>query len=440
MGLTTAPQAKLVLNMFAYQLQNNLVTSQAVTWNEMDNEFDDRNALAVVEQISPRYRVTRTENGVRNLTAGTDGTIFGGERFQVTGTFNANMGWGDFLKITTIGEARENKALMGAVTSMAEQIDAYILSIATLASNNWVGTPGANIAQHLDAAQAYTRLKEEGVTDNDLAYVMNHTDQMLLGDQVIKLPAPDGMSTTAFREGFSGQLGGVKTLFTNQLPVLTVGTRATTGAGAVNGANQNVDYAAVADQSNFQGRYLSQTIALDGFAANATVRAGEVFTIPGVFAYDNRKQALVQPARLQQFTVIEDATATAGGVIAALRISPAIIVPGSGAGDNVAINTAHATVSAAPADNAVLTFLGAPSANLAPRLLIQKEAIVVNTAKLVMPANTPDAMRRRLPRIPLSVRMWPHSDFNTGDHGVRFDVAMNANIRDRRKLTRVNGA
>jgi hypothetical protein len=50
-------------------------------------------------------------------------------------------------------------------------------------------------------------------------------------------------------------------------------------------------------------------------------------------------------------------------VIAAARIFPAMIVPGSGAGDNVNINTAHATVTAAPADNAVLTFIGAASAN-----------------------------------------------------------------------------
>jgi hypothetical protein len=32
-------------------------------------------------------------------------------------------------------------------------------------------------------------------------------------------------------------------MFTNQLPVLTVGTRAATAEATVNGANQNVDYA-----------------------------------------------------------------------------------------------------------------------------------------------------------------------------------------------------
>jgi hypothetical protein len=49
-------------------------------------------------------------------------------------------------------------------------------------------------------------------------------------------------------------------------------------------------------------------------------------------------------------------------------------------------------------------------------------------------------MRRKLKKVPISVRMWQHSDFDTGAHGVRFDVALNANVRDRTRLCRVNGS
>jgi hypothetical protein len=45
-----------------------------------------------------------------------------------------------------------------------------------------------------------------------------------------------------------------------------------------------------------------------------------------------------------------------------------------------------------------------------------------------------------LSKVPISVRMWQHSDFYTGAHGVRFDVALNANIRDRLRIARVNGS
>jgi len=440
MGAVTTEQQKLVLNSFAMVLQNNLVTSEAVSWNEYDGEMDDRNGLQVLEQTSPRYTITRTENGVKDLSAGTDGSVFGSELFEVTGTFNANMGWGDFVKIKSIGDARESKALLGAATSMAEKIDAYILNIAALASADWVGDGTTSIDEWLDAAGAYTRLKENGVDDSELSYVMNHTDEMKLGDQVVKLPAPDAFSTATFRRGFSGEVNGHRTLFTNQLPVLTTGTRTGTGANImeVDGANQNVDYSDVARAGSVNGRRMTQTLNItDASVATATFKAGEVFTIAGVFAYDNRKQANVSPARLQQFTVVADATAVAGAVD--LTIFPAIIVPGSGAGDDININTAHATVSAAPADNADITFIGAASTALSPRMLIQKPAIVVNTVPLILPASD-TSMRRKLKKVPISVRMWQHSDFDTGTHGVRFDVALNANIRDRSRICRVNGS
>lgn len=436
MGAVTVEQQKLVLNAFAMVLQNNLVTANAVTWNEYDGEMDDRNGLQILEQVTPRYNVTRTENGVKDLSTGTDGTVFGSELFEVTGTFNANMGWGDFIKIKDIGSARESKALLGAATSMAEKIDAYVLGLSVNASCDWLGDGISSIDEWVDAAAAYARLKENGVGDNDLSYIMNHTDEFKLGDQIVKLPAPDNMSTTTYRRGFSGELSGHRTMFTNQLPVLTTGTRAATGEAAINGANQNVNYADVAKAGTVNGRRMTQTLVLDA-AGVKTYKAGEVFTIPGVFAYDNRKQAPVTPARLQQFTVVADATAVAGAVT--LTIFPAIIVPGSGSGDNVNINTAHATVTAAPADNAVLTFLGAPSTALSPRVLIQKEAVVVNTVPLILPASD-TSMRRRLSRIPLTVRMWQHSDFYTGKHDVRFDVALNVNIRERMRIARFNGS
>mgnify|MGYP003498193908 CR=1 FL=1 len=432
MGAVTAEQQKLVLNAFAMVLQNNLVTANAVSWNEYDGEMDD--------QITPRYNVTRTENGVKDLSAGTDGTVFGSELFEVTGTFNANMGWGDFVKIKTIGDARESKALLGAATSMAEKIDAYILQKAVLASADWLGDGSTSIDEWVDAAAAYARLKENGVDDSDLSYIFNHTDEMKLGDQVVKLPGPDAFSTTTYRKGFSGELNGIRSMFTNQLPVLTTGTRTGTGANVmeVDGANQNVNYADVAKAGSVNGRHMTQTLNVtDATTATATFKAGEVFTIAGVYAYDNRKQAPVSPARLQQFTVVADATAVAGAV--ALTIFPAIIVPGSGAGDNVNINTAHATVTAAPADNADITFIGAASTTLSPRVLIQKQAVVVNTVPLILPASD-TSMRRRLSKIPLTVRMWQHSDFYTGAHGVRFDVALNANIRERLRIARVNGS
>jgi hypothetical protein len=435
MGTVTVDQAKTVMNTFMTVFEDNLVTGQAVSWNEHTGEMDDRNKLTVVEQVTPKYKITRTQNGVKDLSAGTDGTAFGSEQFTIDGTFNANMGWGDFVKIRDIGEARNSKALIGAATSLAEQIDAYILGVAFTASDEWTGVVGQTIANYADVAAGYVRLKEEGVGDNDLRVILPHYARGALGDAVTKNTALSDIASDVYQKGFKQNVAGLDAEFTNSLPVLTTGTRSA-GASTVNGAAQNVDYATAAI-SVANGQFLTQTIIVAGLDANATIAKGEVFTMAGVFAYDPRKQAAVAPARLQQFVSVNAVVADGAGA-ATFRIFPAMVVPGSGAGDNININSANATVTAAPANGALLTFMGIASTNYSAGLIIQKEAIVVDTVQLIMPA-TGIALRKKLSRIPVSVRMWQHSDFNTGAHNVRFDVAMNANIRERRRVMRISG-
>jgi hypothetical protein len=427
-------QAKLVMNTFAAIFQNNLLSGDVCDWKQFDGEMNDRNGLTVVEQIGPRYAVTQTVNGVQDLTTGVQDSVFGSEQFSVNRVFGSSMGWGDFQRIHDIGDARESKAIQNAAINLAEQIDAYVLGVMAKASDNWVGTPGNAVALYGDIASAYTRLKEEGVDDADLRAVLTYADKQALGaDIVINRPAMDGVAGAIFRKGFDGEVAGIPTMFTQQLPTITTGTRTN---GAVNGAAQNVNYKAVS-VSAANGQYMSQTIAANGFGANATIVDGEVFTIAGVFAYDNRLQASL--GRLQQFRVIGNTAADGTGAVAALRIFPALIVPGSGTGGDINVNTAFATVTAAPGATAVITFLGAASTALKPRFIGQKSAVVVNTIDLVKPA-TGMSETKSLTKVPLSVRMWRNSNFNTGEHDVRFDVALTANVRERRRVVRLNGA
>jgi hypothetical protein len=107
----TVDQAKLVMNTFAAIFQNNLISSDFVTWKQYDTEMNDRNGLTVVEQVGPRYAVTRTTNGVQDLTTGVQDTVFGSEQYKVNTVFGSSMGWGDFVKIRDIGDARESTAI-----------------------------------------------------------------------------------------------------------------------------------------------------------------------------------------------------------------------------------------------------------------------------------------------------------------------------------------
>lgn len=433
----TVDQAKLVLNSFAAIFQNNLLSKDLVTWKKFDNEMNDRNALTVVEQVGPRYVTTQTVDGVADLSTGVQDTVMGSEQYKLNRTFNTNMGFSDFQRIRDIGSARESEALKNAAINMAEQIDKYILGYVQMASNNWTGTPNNSVATFADVASAYTRLKEEGVEDADLKAVLTYGDRQALGTDVItKSGSLEGIGSDAYRSGWGGAVAGIDTLFTQQLSALTFGTR--TATGTVAGAAQNVNYRTVS-VSPAPGQYLTQTINLAGAGAGGTVNDGEIFTIANVFAYDNRAQKSLAP-RLQQFRVIGNYTADGAGALANVRIFPAIIVPNTttAIGDN-AVNTAQATVSAVPANAAVVTWLGTASATVTPRVIVNKSAVIINTADLIMPA-TGTASRKSLTKVPVSVRMWWDSTFATADHRVRFDVALAANITDRRRLVRINGS
>lgn len=427
MATNTVDQSKLVLNAFAAVFQNNLLAADLVTWKQYDSEMNDRNGLKVSEQVGPRYLVTQTTNGVADLSSGVQDSTFGSEEFVVNKTFGTSMGWGDFVKIRDMGDARESEALKNAATQLAEQIDAYILNFAALAANNEVGTAGNSVKTYDDVLNAYTRLKESGVDDSDLRMVLTYGDKQALGSTILNTyTATQDLSSSTFRKGFVGEVAGLPVMFTQQLQNITPGTRTN---GTVSGANQNVSYASVAI-SGAPGQYMTQTINLAGLGAGGTIADGEIFTIAGVNAWDNRAQQSL--GRLQQFRVVGAATADGTGA-ATVRIFPAIII---GDTNN---NSAHRTCDVAPANAAVVTWRGTASTAYKPRLLIQKQAIVVNTADLITPA-TDTSRRQQLTKVPMSVRMWQHSDFATGNHSIRFDCALTANTRDRRRAVRVNGS
>lgn len=428
MATNTVDQSRLVLNAFASVFENNLLAADLYEWKKYDGQYDPRNNYMVSEQVGPRYIVTRTVGGVADLTAGVQDSTFGSEMFSVNTSFNTSMGWSDFESVKTIGEARKSVAIKNAATNLAEQIDGYLMGFAQLAANNEVGTAGNNVATLADVLTSYTRLKKEGVDDTDLRMVLGYDDKAALAGTIVAYAAPEQLVETTFRNGFEGKIANIPSMFTQQLSAITPGTRT---AGAVNGANQNVTYASVAKSTTANGRYLAATMAADGFGAAATIKDGEIFTIANIFAWDNRKQQILP--HLQQFRVIGDTVADGTGAVAALRYFPAIII---GDTNN---NSAHRTVNIVPPDNAVITFRGTASTPYTPRLLIQKQAITVSTMDL-MSSFTDNNDRVSLTKVPLSVRMWTHTDFNTGAQSIRFDCALEANVRDRRRVVRFNGA
>lgn len=427
MATVTVDQQRLILNSFAAIFQNNLVSKDLVTWRKFNDEMNDRNGLTVTEQVTPDYTTTFTTNGVANLTGGVQNTTFGSETFKLDQTIGSSMGWGDFVKIRDIGAARESQALRKAALRLATDIDAYILGFAANISNNWMGDGVSAVSTWDDVASGYTRLKEQGVDDDgNLRAVLSYGDKQALGADVLA----DNASLTdegagVYRDGWDGKVAGIPTLFTQQLPSLTVGTRLQTSALTAGTADSATTYESVCI-SGTPGQFKSQILNMDIGSGTETLVDGETFTIAGVFAYDNRAKKALN--HLQEFRVIGNFTAV-GGVVAP-RVYPAIITSGP-----------YRTVAQAAANTAVVTFKGAPGAVLQPRFIANKDAVIINTADLIMPA-TGIGSRKALTKVPLSVRMWQNSQFGTGEHEVRFDVAIKADVTadGRLRSVRINGS
>lgn len=161
---------------------------------------------------------------------------------------------------------------------------------------------------------------------------------------------------------------GFEPHMSQNLPTHTVGGLG--GTPLVNGANQGLVNAGATDNP----RADFTDLVTDGWTAAAAnrLRAGDVFTIGGVFQVQPiTKQVLPD---LQRFVVISD-TSSDGSGNATVRIAPAIIAGG-----------AYQTVSARPADNAPMTILtGAANTSYAQNIMFHRDALSVVTLKLDVP-------------------------------------------------------
>lgn len=432
----TVPQSRLILKTIMAGLRNNLAASDLISWEVHSNEMNDRNGFVVSEQVGPEYVITETAGAVQSLAGGVQDTVFGAQTFTLNKVFGLSMGASDIESVIDLGSARKSRALNNGIARLASRIDAHIFDVAAKAFNHSTGTWGTALSDPEHFAAARTRLAEASLeSDAGLTGVLTHADRQKLAKYIYNDNASlASEGARAMRRGFSGMLDGIPLKASNQLGRITTGTRTN---GTVAGANQNVNYSTVADAGANAGYYLTQTFNVAGLGAGGTVKAGEVFSITSgtaVNAYDPE----IGQARpyTQQFVVVEDATADTAGA-ATLRIFPAIIIPVGGAttGAN-AVNSAHATVTAAPANGATVTFLGAASTTYTPRVMWKKDSVVAHSAPLILPY-TGQGFRRSLADAerdgvaPLMPRLWFYSDGDTGAHRCRIDIFIQAQVRNR---------
>jgi hypothetical protein len=229
---------------------------------------------------------------------------------------------------------------------------------------------------------------------------------------------PTAVISENYEEGMFGrkQLGVDKWLQDPINPVHTTGTF-TASTPLINGASQT-----------------GSTIATNGWASGATtLNKGDVFTIAGVNSVNPLSYS--STGRLQQF-VVTATTSDASGVMATLPISPSIITSGQ-----------LQTVDASPANDAVITVLGATAAaggtlatTTSPQSFVyHPDAFAFVMADLMKPGAGAESTTVRSKALGFSIRMVEQYQIGTDQNPSRLDILIGAATIQARLAARVWG-
>jgi len=418
-------------NVMLLLVKNHLIMGKLVD-TKFTNQVTDKNGLKISVKRPPRFVMTSgPQLDLQDIVTGSTSV-------DVDQYSNVHISITDLQYVQSYNELIRTQTMKSAASALAQGIDSYLHSFVQKFPS-WVQAPGA-IATDLPFATVqaeipvWTRLENLAVPSTDRVGFMSINDsagvQSNLIDKFMTMEAANAM-----KKAKVPMLSDIDYYRTQAPSVLTTGTRAQAGAATVNGANQNVNYETVKDS-------MTQTIVMQAFGANATIRKGEVFTMVGVNRVNPRTQQVVTgatgTAELMQFTVVNDAQADGAGA-ATLTISPPMIVPNTGGTlQQQRVNTAFATCSAAPASGAAVVWAGNASSSFTQRAAWHKSSIQMVSAQLVTPATGISSFASD-PETGISIRYWRGSDIATGAHIHRWDCIYGAETVDPLLGTRFSG-
>ena len=293
------------------------------------------------------------------------------------------------------------RILSPAMARISSRIDYDGLALAKQVFNN-VGTPGntagANTGSGLATVNVPQIFLNAGMLLDNNATPRDENRRVIFNPaaQAGSVAGLSGLFQDAgsigeqYRKGVLGTALGFEFGMDQNVNTITTGTRSLTGQ--ISGSNQS-----------------GSTLTIQGIGANATISAGEKFTIAGVDSVNPENQQ--DTSLLAQFTVTSAAQANAGGVVT-LNIAPAIIATGA--------SISNGTVTAIPVSGATVTIAGAASTTFVQNLAYHQDAFTLATADLLMPAGVDFAARETYDGI--SMRVVRQYDISNDAFPCRIDV------------------
>lgn len=400
---------KVYANVGLALLKNELVMAKLCDSEAVETEFKPGVGATVYVKRPPEF-ITRD-----GATASAQDVVEGEVAVTCDKQKGVDVAFTGYEMTTNVDQLLKSKIIKASMAQIASTVDGDLIDQVKY-FNNWVGTPGSTIDSPADLFLAPQRLDEMAIPTDERNGILTPADTYGVAGNLLASAAMNGdVAKNALQRVKIPVIGNVDWYMSQTVPALTTGTRATTGT-LVNGASQNVTYASARTT-------YTQTLICDG-QVSKTYKAGEKMTIAGVNAINPRNK--VDQGYLRQFTITADATSDGSGNVT-LTISPPIITSG-----------AFQNVTAAPADNAAITHLGALSTQFRLNAAFHKSAVKLVGLKPPMPF-TGEAAYSTDPDTGITVRYWRYSEGGTDVHNHRWDVYYGVKNIDPRLGTIISG-
>jgi len=400
----TFQNTALVANEAIRQLENSLVFGALIS-NDYSDKFQNVGDTLDIRRPT-QYSVQKNN---LDITSAAQDIIQGKVPVTLTKTATVAVELTALERTLSFDRFAED-VIKPAMIAMADEIEQTIAG-QYYKFYHFSGTPGTVPATFLSLANAGAVMTNGAVPKMDRVAVHGSEATAALADG-LKGVFVQGIAKTALEQASFGSYAGFKNYESVYAPVHTVGVA--TGTPLVNGGSQNVTYDTAKNT-------FSQSLVTNGWTNSTTgiLKAGDIITIAGVFAVNPVSK--VSTGRLQDFTVLADVDSGASTGPATLTISPPIITSG-----------AYKTVTAAPADDAVITVkTGTGGTAYRQSLLMHPSAMTLVTRPLDIPAGQGLKTSTKSGN-KVSVAVSEFVDGNTLKQKIRFDMLYEALVIDPR--------
>ena len=399
----TSNVTRVVAKVFLEAFESSRVITKTVNTQLLAGRFNPSSGSNVDFKRPHDFNTIRTSGG--DISSSTKSDIIAG---KATGTvqnyFTAATEWSNIQEALELDQLDDILAPMASriVTNLELDFAAYMMKNASLR----YGTHGTAVTTWSHVAGAGATMDSIGISPSDEKYyLMNPFTVASLASAQSGLSSADSLVRTAWENAqISTNFGGMRALSATTLASFTSGTGADR-AGTLSAA-PDATYLTAKDT-------MTQSLAVTAFQANMVVKAGDMVTIAAVNRLNlNTRQAMVNAAGTNVAwtgVVTADVTLGASGE-GTLVVAGAAIYEATGQ---------YNTVTAAPANGAVVTILSATATLYQPNLFYNKQAFGLGTVKLPKlystdtVATTSDGM---------SIRISKYSDGNANTQKIRFDL------------------